>query len=1002
MTCQHVFLSALSAALVGVSGADAAEYRMTGTDPIGASSFNAKGLWNSNAAPAAGNTYVIDGGFTMRTPSGGGNFTFAGDLLTIADDGAVMWKTPTGLIAIPNCIFRGQFTQGQDESIGVLNGNYFIPADASPSISVSGANSRQYTVNATLSGSGRLSLLVPPDGTKTKAIHLRGANSGFTGPINVTGSGKLFILTEDNLGGNPDVFNPNQLTINGSTLVFGGDPETILDDVNRGICISNITGNAGAKFEVAANRAVTIACAVSGSGPTTKLGLGKLTFATSTTYAGATTISEGTLLFNGESNDTPSITVASGASMGGTGTLGAAVTLGANSGIALAGNEYGTLALNHPAGISLNNAALSFDVRGDEDGPSDCLAISGPLAVAGVNTITLALPPDGLPAGTYTLATYASRSGAGTIVPAMPYANTSLTLGDTALTLEVTGGGTTIMTWKGNASANTWNHSAGNWWPESMPFADGMDVVFDDQGVASAPVTTSGDIAPGNITINTVANTYILDTGVNTLTAGNVFKFGSTALTLRGNHHYDAMTVGQYTGSTFISGGTLTLTDTRLIVDTALTTLPNSGAINQSAASVISGSGGINIGGGANLYGANTYTGATTIGTPVTRVAANIFSPSALGAADTVSLAYGTVNNYTEFNKVILQSGITVTGKTLSTLGGIDANLRAGIWMTAAGDAGWAGDIIINPLGTFQIGSDNAGGTLTLGSADFATTITNAGNSAVSLRGVGVIALRSRLIMPDAGFARDDAGTLQIYSTNNLVKTFDQYQGTVILMVDDPLADGLPYTFGRSNDNQNNRGVLNLNGHRLTLGRLTDLHYNGYNTDAGRVGWQRIICTTPSTLVINGILDSTFDKYNSLLDGPVTLVKRGSGTFTLGQTHNISGDVLITGGTLAVTANGSFGANATNIVVSAGTLSVANSDAFSPNAFLSLAPGATLSVAAGVNATVSKLWLNGELKSAGTYGSSISPASRQYDAFFTGAGTLTVLNGYPQTLFFLK
>ena len=91
-----------------------------------------------------------------------------------------------------------------------------------------------------------------------------------------------------------------------------------------------------------------------GTGPTglTKTGLGTLIFAGNNTYTGITTVSAGTLLINGNQTvATGAMTVASGATLGGSGIIGAATTIQSGAfltpgGTAAAGNGMGLLTFN--------------------------------------------------------------------------------------------------------------------------------------------------------------------------------------------------------------------------------------------------------------------------------------------------------------------------------------------------------------------------------------------------------------------------------------------------------------------------------------------------------------------------------------------------------------------------------------------------------------------------------------------------------------------------------
>ena len=83
---KHCRLALLGCLLVlpvsGILTANAANISMTGSDGFGATSFNAGLNWAGGAAPSAANNYFT-GGFLLRTPTASGNFTFAGNSLTI-------------------------------------------------------------------------------------------------------------------------------------------------------------------------------------------------------------------------------------------------------------------------------------------------------------------------------------------------------------------------------------------------------------------------------------------------------------------------------------------------------------------------------------------------------------------------------------------------------------------------------------------------------------------------------------------------------------------------------------------------------------------------------------------------------------------------------------------------------------------------------------------------------------------------------------------------------
>jgi autotransporter-associated beta strand protein len=789
--------------------------------------------------------------------------------------------------------------------------------------------------------------------------------------------------------------------LNGSVLRVQNS--LTLDDPNRGLWLSNLTVTAGnvypgGRFEIANGVTATIGCPIGGDGPFDKIDFGTLILAATNTYTGTTTVSVGTLLVNSAVNVTASLAVLAGASLGGTGTVSCAVNAAPGSSVALAGNGYGSLSLASPAGLSLNGVSLSFDLQSPAAGASDSLVLGGPLTLNGTNAVSLSLPAAGVPAGSYTLITFPSHGGDGTLALYPRYPNATLNVGDTAVTLEVVGSGaTSAMVWKGNAGNNAWDFTAGNWLPEDAPYADGADLRFDDSGVASVPVLLGAAVAPRDIAVATTNNAYTLDAGAYALAARAVAKTGTGALTLKGGQRVSSLTVGTSNGTTYTGGGACTL-DAALTLDGALAAYPSAGTFSQTATSAISGTGSVTLGCAANLYGTNTFTGTMTVGFANNTKSVTLYSPLALGSSAGGTSIRGGTSTSTGYNKLVLASGVTVTDETLSITGGSD--LRSGLWSASAGACGWDGDIRINSDGQLQVGSVS-GNTLTLGSLG-RTTITNMGPSMLSFRDAGTVILNSRLAMATNEIGRNDTGTLVINSVSNRVRGVSLSQGVLRLGVDEPFAVAPTLSMGKDNSTAN-KGTLDLNGHALTVSRLSDTHDDSLNGTANE-GYQRILCATPSALTLNGSTASSYAKVGSIMSGPLTLVKAGSGSLTLGQTNALSGAVIVSNGLFAVTSAGGFGAGATNIVVAGGTLSLSNGAAVCAAANVTFAAGGSgvLNLPAGVNVRVYTLGYGERQKYAGTYGASGSGARYTDDTRFTGTGLLTVTHGNSGTALLLQ
>ena len=102
-----------------------------------------------------------------------------------------------------------------------------------------------------------------------------------------------------------------------------------------------------------------------------------------------------------------------------------------------------------------------------------------------------------------------------------------------------------------------------------------------------------------------------------------------------------------------------------------------------------------------------------------------------------------------------------------------------------------------------------------------------------------------------------------------------------------------------------------------------------------------------------------------------TITKTGEGTVALAGANTYTGDTK----------------------VEAGTLGLAGSSTLPDGASLWIASGAKVDLAAGVNETVTNLYLNAELAYIGTWGSTSSAADHRNNAYFSGTGILTVLAG---------
>lgn len=702
-------------------------------------------------------------------------------------------------------------------------------------------------------------------------------------------------------------------------------------------------------------------------------------------HTGATSVTAGTLLIDGSTAAASAVSVASGTTLGGTGTVYGALSV-ASGGIIAPGcqNTTGTLSL---ASATLTGAKLVFDLQDPANGPSDSLAVTGALTAATPSTIVLNLPETGLPAGVYTLATYASRSGVFALQEEYP--GMILTVGAESLTITVVpSGAVTDLLWTG-ATSDVWDFSAANWSPEETLYEDGLNVIFDDSGSAATPVTIPAPVAPNTVTVNTTNNAYTLTaTGSAGLSGDTWFvKRGPAPFTLDGTH--------AHTGATAIENGTLNLTGN---LTASSLTIGKDASLHQDAASVISGETvALTIQGNAWLRGANTYGGATVVGVAGehshdTTVLHNL----ALGTTDAGTTVIG--GHASLYNRLTLAPGITLTGETLTLTG---AGRAALAYTNTSGSATWDGDIITAPSALAFISCIASGGTLIVGAPDTEAVIT--GSADIQFRESGNIICNSRILLPGRTVIRNNSGLLLLNATNNVMNAVQIAEGILRLGADNALPDTVTISMGKSDNNTGNKAYFDLNGRTQAISRFNESHYDAFTS--AQAGCQCITSTLPATLIFTGSATNAFLKRNSDFRGAVSVVQAGTGVLEIGQTNFTSGAFIVSNGVLRLNATGgSVGPNCTAVTVAGGTLELQNPAALSPDVNVTFPADSTgvISIPHGVTVTASTLWFGDAQKRAGTWGASGSGAQYVDDTRFTGAGTLNVLHGNGGTLMTLQ
>jgi len=405
----------------------------------------------------------------------------------------------------------------------------------------------------------------------------------------------------------------------------------------------------------------------------------------------------------------------------------------------------------------------------------------------------------------------------------------------------------------------------------------------------------------------TTANPTITVTN-NTLTISGVISGGTNGITKAGNGTLVLNGTNTYTGTTVISAGKLSIgnggttgsissssniTDNSVLLFNRSTPYTYSGIISGSGAVLDSGASG-----GFTLSGANTYSGGTTIYTNDTVFATN---STALGTGP-VALTAGTDGHFTALS---LGNGVTMTNALTLNSNSI-GNLRAYLIVPLGAAATWNGAITL--AGDTSIGLW-ANGTLTVGGAIGNGSFTGMFQLRGGPSGVGTLGAAATVSIGSASFCKTDTATWTISSTGNTWGKTAISSGILKLGVSNAFPSATVVTMGQTGAYN---AMWDLNGYSQTITGLTEV--------SGITGTYCIVTNSGSaaTLTINNSSDYTYD---SLISGPISLTKSGSGTQTLAKANTYTGTTTINGGTLFVT-------NVSGSGTGTGAVSVGNGGTF--------------------------------------------------------------------------
>ena len=257
-------------ALAIVATSQGASVVMTNSDALGNSSFNSVGQWNPGIAPSAGNTFST-GGWLLRSPTTVGNYTFAGDSLTVgggsgaavfspvsANNNSFIAKIGGGSTFSANWILDG--SQIRD---GLGNGDNYTIGGTIAVTANGGAFLCQATQNVAAAISGSSIIYIGDHGAgnnSNRIVNIQSALNTFTGNVELTNTannawqslltfapGSLWNFVPTANGVNNSIFGTGTLHLGGNLAINLTGADNTVGDAWQ--LIAPITGSFNAYYD---------------------------------------------------------------------------------------------------------------------------------------------------------------------------------------------------------------------------------------------------------------------------------------------------------------------------------------------------------------------------------------------------------------------------------------------------------------------------------------------------------------------------------------------------------------------------------------------------------------------------------------------------------------------------------------------------------------------------------------------------------------------------------
>jgi autotransporter-associated beta strand protein len=657
------------------------------------------------------------------------------------------------------------------------------------------------------------------------------------------------------------------------------------------------------------NLSTTVSGVMRGTaGSLVKVGSGTLTLSGTNTYTGATTVNAGALIVDGSISSSSVTTVNSGATLGGSGTVSAALI---NNGGTFAPGPTGAPGTMTVAGNLTFESAAAYLVQVSPTSATslfvtDATTIAGTLtanAVGGscsANQIYPLLISTGPLSGTFSLATTGNFGGA----------TVSLAYSSNEVFLVISGSaGAGPIAWKAAPGTSDWNTGT-NWTTNTVPTA--TDIAQFNASTITTIDIRQANTQVGGLQFNAGAPAYTFNIAGSASGASSLIVSGSGVADISGN------------APTFVvrgipgAPGTLQFTNSATAGDATIITNAFgqtifSGTSNGGVARFITNAGGVvDFSGTSGLAGRNILTAGSIEGAGTYNLGANLLVVGINGLSTTVS---GTINDggasggaggslvKVGRGTLTLSGSSTYSGSTVILGGTLQAGATNALATNSAFSAGSRGTL---DLASFNqtIGSLAGAGDVTLGSATLTT-----GNDNTSTTFSGSIS-------GSGGLTKIGSGTLTLSGNNSYSGGTAINGGTLAVSTDDNL--------GRRS------GGLAFDGGTLQV--APRFFFSTFSTN-------RAITLNAG----GGTIDTNGN--DAALDGTIAgsgaLTKIGSGTLTLSGSNTYFGGTAINGGTLAVSTDNNLGSSSGGLAFDGGTLQVVSGflSTFSTNRAITLNAG---------------------------------------------------------------